>query len=111
MHDFMILPKTRDSPLWILSLISIGYYLQEMFAERIGGNMFGKDTTIYKFEKIKRAMLNYLGTEIRIEFLVFVNVGISIFISLISTGSPLFFISRGHWFSNTISNFVEFFFF
>ncbi len=30
-------------------------YLQENFAERIGGNMFGKDTTIYKFEKIKRA--------------------------------------------------------
>ncbi len=30
-------------------------YLQEMFAERIGGNMFGKDTAIYKFEKIKRA--------------------------------------------------------
>lgn len=30
-------------------------YLQEMFADRIGGNMFGKDTTIYKFEKIKRA--------------------------------------------------------
>ena len=30
-------------------------YLQENFAERIGGNMYGKDTTIYKFEKIKRA--------------------------------------------------------
>ncbi|MCP3967348.1 MAG: LL-diaminopimelate aminotransferase [Lentisphaerae bacterium] len=30
-------------------------YLQENFAQRIGGNMFGKDTTIYKFEKIKRA--------------------------------------------------------
>lgn len=30
-------------------------YLQERFAERIGGNRFGKDTTIYKFEKIKRA--------------------------------------------------------
>lgn len=30
-------------------------FLQENFAERIGGNMFGKDTTIYKFEKIKRA--------------------------------------------------------
>ena len=29
--------------------------LQEMFAERIGGNRFGKDTQIYKFEKIKRA--------------------------------------------------------
>ena len=30
-------------------------YLQQNFANRIGGNMFGKDTTIYKFEKIKRA--------------------------------------------------------
>ena len=30
-------------------------YLQGLFAERIGGNRFGKDTAIYKFEKIKRA--------------------------------------------------------
>ncbi len=30
-------------------------FLQENFAGRIGGNMFGKDTKIYKFEKIKRA--------------------------------------------------------
>ncbi len=30
-------------------------YLQALFAERIGGKSFGKDTTIYKFEKIKRA--------------------------------------------------------
>ncbi len=30
-------------------------FLQELFAERIGGNRFGKDTAIYKFEKIKRA--------------------------------------------------------
>ncbi len=30
-------------------------YLQNVYAERIGGNRFGKDTTIYKFEKIKRA--------------------------------------------------------
>ncbi|MBI4827487.1 MAG: LL-diaminopimelate aminotransferase [Nitrospinae bacterium] len=30
-------------------------YLQGLFAERIGGARFGKDTTIYKFEKIKRA--------------------------------------------------------
>ncbi len=30
-------------------------FLQENFAERVGGNSFGKDTTIYKFEKIKRA--------------------------------------------------------
>ncbi len=30
-------------------------FLQENFAGRIGGNQFGKDTKIYKFEKIKRA--------------------------------------------------------
>ena len=30
-------------------------YFQKMFADRIGGEKFGKDTTIYKFEKIKRA--------------------------------------------------------
>lgn len=29
--------------------------VQELFAERIGGKSFGKDTTVYKFEKIKRA--------------------------------------------------------
>ena len=32
-------------------------YIQELFAERIGGNQFGKDTAIYKFEKIKRAKM------------------------------------------------------
>ena len=32
-------------------------YIQNLFAERIGGNSFGKDTAIYKFEKIKRAKL------------------------------------------------------
>ena len=30
-------------------------YIQELFAERLGGNSFGKDTKVYKFEKIKRA--------------------------------------------------------
>lgn len=30
-------------------------YIHGAFAERIGGDGFGKDTTIYKFEKIKRA--------------------------------------------------------
>lgn len=30
-------------------------YIQALFAGRIGGPMFGKDTRIYKFEKIKRA--------------------------------------------------------
>lgn len=30
-------------------------YIQKLFANRIGGNKFGKDTIIYKFEKIKRA--------------------------------------------------------
>ncbi|MDP6336599.1 MAG: LL-diaminopimelate aminotransferase [Nitrospinaceae bacterium] len=30
-------------------------YVQNLFANRLGGNNFGKDTKIYKFEKIKRA--------------------------------------------------------
>ena len=30
-------------------------YIQNLIAERIGGNRFGKDTVLYKFEKIKRA--------------------------------------------------------
>jgi LL-diaminopimelate aminotransferase len=30
-------------------------YIQQLFAKRIGGSRFGKDTSIYKFEKIKRA--------------------------------------------------------
>ncbi|MGC6423557.1 MAG: LL-diaminopimelate aminotransferase [Lentimonas sp.] len=30
-------------------------YIQELFAERIGGKQYGKSTAIYKFEKIKRA--------------------------------------------------------
>ena len=31
------------------------HYVQRLFAERIGGSSFGKDTVLYKFEKIKRA--------------------------------------------------------
>ncbi|HAR63963.1 MAG: LL-diaminopimelate aminotransferase [Candidatus Margulisiibacteriota bacterium] len=30
-------------------------YIQDLFAQRIGGNQFGKSTVLYKFEKIKRA--------------------------------------------------------
>ncbi len=30
-------------------------YIQNLFAERIGGSSFGKGTVLYKFEKIKRA--------------------------------------------------------
>lgn len=32
-------------------------YIQQLFAERIGGASYGKSTAIYKFEKIKRAKL------------------------------------------------------
>jgi len=43
-------------------------FVQSMFAERIGGSRFGKDTVIYKFEKIKRAKAvarkNHSGVEI-----------------------------------------------
>ncbi len=31
------------------------HYIQQLFADRLGGASFGKDTAIYKFEKIKRA--------------------------------------------------------
>ncbi len=30
-------------------------YIQDLFADRIGGAGYGKGTAIYKFEKIKRA--------------------------------------------------------
>lgn len=30
-------------------------YIQQIFSDRIGGSNYGKDTAIYKFEKIKRA--------------------------------------------------------
>jgi len=30
-------------------------YIQDLFADRIGGKLYGKGTEIYKFEKIKRA--------------------------------------------------------
>ena len=36
-------------------------YIQNLFAERIGGNQYGKSTAIYKFEKIKRAKNNALA--------------------------------------------------
>jgi LL-diaminopimelate aminotransferase len=43
-------------------------YIQNLFAERIGGRNYGKSTAIYKFEKIKRAkraaMAAHPGSEI-----------------------------------------------
>ncbi|MEI6780550.1 MAG: LL-diaminopimelate aminotransferase [Verrucomicrobiota bacterium] len=43
-------------------------YIQELFAERIGGRLYGKSGAIYKFEKIKRAkraaMAAHPGAEI-----------------------------------------------
>ncbi len=43
-------------------------YIQDLFAERIGGRQYGKSTAIYKFEKIKRAkraaMAAHPGAEI-----------------------------------------------
>ena len=36
-------------------MVSEDSYIQQLFAERIGGRTFGKSTEIYKFEKIKRA--------------------------------------------------------
>jgi LL-diaminopimelate aminotransferase len=36
-------------------------YIQNLFADRIGGKLYGKGTEIYKFEKIKRAKRAALG--------------------------------------------------
>jgi LL-diaminopimelate aminotransferase len=38
-----------------MQLMTNETYIQSLFADRLGGTMFGKDTKIYKFEKIKRA--------------------------------------------------------
>src|SRR5215471_16621181 len=38
-----------------MSTVSSDPWFQKLFAERIGGANYGKDTKIYKFEKIKRA--------------------------------------------------------
>lgn len=43
------------------------HYIQGLFADRIGGDQFGKDTTIYKFEKIKRAKLAAIEAHPNIE--------------------------------------------
>ncbi|MBI5327520.1 MAG: LL-diaminopimelate aminotransferase [Deltaproteobacteria bacterium] len=46
-------------------------YIQKLFAERIGGNKFGKDTKIYKFEKIKRAKVQTRKAHPNVELLDF----------------------------------------
>lgn len=45
--------------------------IQSLFAERIGGNMFGKDQKIYKFEKIKRAKRAALAANPGVELIDF----------------------------------------
>lgn len=43
-------------------------FIQELFAQRIGGHLFGGDTVLYKFERIKQAkraaIKNNPGTEL-----------------------------------------------
>ena len=46
-------------------------YIQSLFAERIGGNMFGREQKIYKFEKIKRAKRAALAANPGIELIDF----------------------------------------
>ena len=45
-------------------------YIQNLFAERIGGRQYGKSTAIYKFEKIKRAFERIETSESAIEELL-----------------------------------------
>jgi LL-diaminopimelate aminotransferase len=44
-------------------------YLQNLFAERVGGKNYGKSTAIYKFEKIKRAKRAALAAHPGLEIL------------------------------------------
>jgi LL-diaminopimelate aminotransferase len=46
-------------------------YIQSLFAERIGGRMFGKEQKIYKFEKIKRAKRAALAAHPGVELIDF----------------------------------------
>ncbi len=46
-------------------------YIQGLFAERLGGSSFGKDTKIYKFEKIKRAKAAAMAADPEREILDF----------------------------------------
>ena len=46
-------------------------YIQALFAERIGGPMFGRETKIYKFEKIKRAKRAALAAHPGVELIDF----------------------------------------
>lgn len=46
-------------------------YIQNLFAERIGGKNYGKSTAIYKFEKIKRAKRAALAAHPGVEILDF----------------------------------------
>src|SRR2546425_11280022 len=38
-------------------------YIQNLFAERIGGSQYGKSQALYKFEKIKRAKRTVLALQ------------------------------------------------
>lgn len=44
-------------------------YIQSLFAERLGGKNFGKDTKIYKFEKIKRAKRSAIAAHPGVELI------------------------------------------
>jgi LL-diaminopimelate aminotransferase len=44
-------------------------YIQQLFAERIGGRTFGKGTALYKFEKIKRAKRTAISAHPHIELI------------------------------------------
>ena len=46
-------------------------YIQSLFAERIGGTMFGREQRIYKFEKIKRAKRSALTAQPGVELIDF----------------------------------------
>jgi len=52
---------------WVMS----DSYIQNLFAERIGGKLYGKSTAIYKFEMIKRAKRAALAAHPGVERVIY----------------------------------------
>ena len=68
-------------------------YIQQLIAERIGGSGFGKDTVLYKFEKIKRAKKAAMAAYPDVE-IIDMGVGCLLYTSNESPGRLRFFKSK-----------------
>ena len=60
---------TTSAVLCLFDSVMTESYIQQLFAERIGGKAFGKSTAIYKFEKIKRAKRDAIAAHPHVELI------------------------------------------